>query len=971
VRPLVGRTRELAELTDALATAEAGASAVVVLGGDAGLGKTRLITELIAMARQRGSRVLLGHCVDLGEAPPPYLAVSEALGRVFDDSDSGPGGVVERSPALARLLPAPGQPVAAEPLGDARIDRRELFEAVVAALTDLARHSPVLLVIEDLHWADQATTDLLGYVFTRLSGEPVTVVVTYRSDDVHRRHPLRPVIAQWTRLPIVRRVELARLSDTDLASVVRAGRPDLDPAELPGIVRRADGNPFFAEELSAMAGQYADPGHLPWQLADLLLVRLDRLSGDARRVVQAAAVAGRRVRHATLAEVVDLPPDQLDPALRAAIDAHVLELTDDGEGYGFRHALLAEAAYDDLLPGERMRLHAAYARLIARQPGNSPAELARHALASQDFVTAFAASRAAADEAMRLAAPHEALQHLQAALDLAPHVGESAGDPTDLVLAIGEAADAAGRPMRAARIARELLERLPSDAPELTRAKLLFVRSRAMLAEEVDEQSAALAAQALQLLPAEPPTAFRAEVLALHAHMSVAMDRATEGERTAHEAIAVGTAAGAWRAVRDAQTTLAIIDRRRGDSDDARQLLLQVADEAVREGNVAAEIRSRFSLAGMNYEAGELDRAEADYLALIERAEATGRRWQAWGVHARDNAALIRFSRGDWDGARALIVVAGTDAQPPELVRARLTSTDHLVRAARGEVGVLAADARLRPYWQREGRIARNTGLAAAMIAELTGEVEAAAATIDEVVSVLAALWLDPWLLARVELSARLVGAIATTAVTAPTARRQELAELAAPYVDGGRESAVHGLPPGRRLGPEGEAWLARLEAEDARLRWITGVAPPTLDELVSRWEVAIEAFDYGNRAGVTACQARLAVILHAAGRTGDAAELAARARPAAQLMGARPILDELAGIEGLPARREALTGVEALTERESEVLGLLVDGRSNRQIAGRLFISEKTVSVHVSNILGKLGVRSRAEAAALARAST
>ena len=301
-------------------------------------------------------------------------------------------------------------------------------------------------MIEDAHWADQATRDLLGFLFTRVGAERLAIIVSYRSDDLHRRHPLRPTLAQWARLPAVTRVQLDPLAADDVRSLVRAIHPEpISDAAVNDIVSRADGNAFFAEELVDAADQCLDAGHLPWQLADLLLVRLEGLSDDAREVVRVAAVGGRRVAHTMLADVVDLPPDRLDAALREAIDAHVLQLTSSGRGYIFRHALLAEAVYDDLLPGEVVRLHAAYATALAARDDNvGAAELARHARASHDLDTAYLASVRAGDEAMRVAAPQEAMQHYEVALELAPRAATADPDRSELVVSTVDAADAAG-----------------------------------------------------------------------------------------------------------------------------------------------------------------------------------------------------------------------------------------------------------------------------------------------------------------------------------------------------------------------------------------------------------------------------------------------------------------------------------------------------------------------------------------------
>ena len=279
----------------------------------------------------------------------------------------------------------------------------------------------VLLIIEDVHWADQASRDLLGFLFARLGvTDDLAVVVSFRTDDLHRRHPLRDTLAGWSRMGSVIRMSLDPLAPDDVRTLVGVlSARAVDETNLRSIVDRADGNAFFVEELVSATEQCPDAQQLPWHLADLMLVRLDRLSPDAREVVRVAAVAGRTVSHDLLEDVVELAPAELRQALREAVDAHVLEPRADG--YAFRHALLAEAVYDDLLPGERTRIHAAYAAVLAKRDGGSASELARHAHASHDLATAYEASVRAGDEALAMAAPQEAMQHYEDALALAPH----------------------------------------------------------------------------------------------------------------------------------------------------------------------------------------------------------------------------------------------------------------------------------------------------------------------------------------------------------------------------------------------------------------------------------------------------------------------------------------------------------------------------------------------------------------------
>jgi DNA-binding CsgD family transcriptional regulator len=449
------------------------------------------------------------------------------------------------------------------------------------------------------------------------------------------------------------------------------------------------------------------------------------------------------------------------------------------------------------------------------------------------------------------------------------------------------------------------------------------------------------------------------------------MGHDVDAERSARAALELAERLDDAPTVNDAQATLATLERRRGDPDSALVLLSRVVDRARLVGDVSTELRSGFSLAGLHHELGDLSGAQAYFDRVAARAAQTGRPWESFGLHARTMGGLLRYTRGDWDGANAVLDTTGQ--RPPDLASALLRSLELVIRAGRGLPGVLTRTRDLRPFAQREGRIALNCAYAALEVRERAGDTTRAEAEVAETVEVLGKLWLTPWFVARIELSARVVATFATAAATAPVRSRPALANAGREHLEAGWRTVAEGLPAERELGIEGQAWQARLEAEWARLRWLTGdpdgQGAPQPDELVDRWLDAVLAYDYGNETQLARTRARLAEVLRALGRPSEAAEYAGLARQTATRMRAQPLLDTLATLGTRRARRDGrLPGAAALTQRERDVLALLVDGRTNRQIAAQLFISEKTASVHVSNILAKLGVRNRGEAAALAR---
>jgi DNA-binding CsgD family transcriptional regulator len=962
--PIIGRAAELSLLQRSLDDAPAGTASAIVLSGDAGVGKTRILAELTQRADDAGVLTLIGHCIDFGDAGLPFVPFSEAFGRLAADHAELTETLLAEYPAIARLMPTQRviSAPAAEP--DERIQRGALFEAVLGALTRLTDTSTVLLVVEDVHWADQSTRDLLGFLLARLRDQRLAIVVSYRSDDLHRRHPLRRTVAEWSRLPRVERLHLPPLDADEVRALIHSLHPGpLPEQDMRQIIDRAEGNAFFTEELVAAAAECPQQDMVPAELADLLLVRLDRLSEEGRRVVRVAAVAGRRVSHDLLAAVVDVPDDLLDVALREAIDAHILEPRGDA-GYGFRHALLAEAVYDDLLPGERVRIHAAYASALDKVVDGTAAELARHARESHDLPTAFTASIRAGDEAMTVGAPQEAMRHYEVALELLPATSDAdrAEEPR-LVVAAADAAVAAGHPYRAVHLAREELDQLPADEDPRQRAELLYGLATASLAVDGDFEVFTATSEALRLVPADPPSTFRTRVAALHARAAMALDRLDDAERWATEAIEAATALGHPEAAADAHTTLALLHRRAGEPAAAARALAQVADEARSAREVTAELRSRYNLGSLYYDQGDLPRAIEAWDATMVRARELGRPWTAFGLESRVMASLARYTLGDWDVSTSLARV--DDESPPALAEALLGAAGMAVSAGRGETAALDLLPMLRPWWQREGLIAVMSGGTAIDLYVDDGRSEAALRLLDELVAVVGELWQQPWFLGRIRLSALGLAALSSAATAQTSDDRAGSVERGREMVAAGRTTLHKGQPFGGRLGVEGVAWQARMEAEWARLRWLGGVEPPDVDEHIALWQASVEAFGYGHVFEQARSQARLAAVLRAAGRATEATEQAGLARAVARRLGAKPLLDEL---RRLGESRTSGAASTALTQRERDVLALITQGSTNRQIARQLYISEKTVSVHVSNILAKLGVRGRTEAAAVAR---
>ena len=980
--PLVGRAAELDRLAGLLGLGgdgdDAGAEASVLLSGDAGVGKTRLLTELRDRALDAGHRVLVGHCLDFGDSALPYLPFTEAFGRLAGEEPALAGGLVAQRPAVARLMPARRllgdealQP--AEP--PEHLDRAELFESVHAVLEHLARSAPLTVIVEDVHWADRSTREMLSFLFARRFSGPVALIASYRSDDLHRRHPLRASVAEWSRFPGVTRLDLQHLPDDAVRRLVHL----LHPAPLPerdvrSIVERAEGNAFFTEELVAAAG---GPTPLPLELADLLLVRLDQLDDASRLAVRAAAVSGRRVSHTLLDKVVGADVSDLDAALRAAVEHNVL-VPVAGDSYAFRHALLAEAVYDDLLPGERARLHAAYvAALSSGQVAGTAAELARHARAANDLPTAARAGMQAGDEALAVAAPDEAAQHFERALELVARPEIAGGlreqghdvEIIGLVARTTKALTAAGHVLRAIKLAEDQLAALPADAAPRDRARLLHLLAAGVVQADTSHDLSALTQEALRLLPDDDATSLGARLMALHARAAASLGRAEEATRWAERALDLADRLGLAEVHSDATTTLAWLDERSGDTARSRRNLQAAVTAARQAGVVSAELRGLLNLGNHHFEAGRLAEALAIYQEAAGRAAETRRPWAPYGLDSRVMAAQVAYVCGEWDLAGRLADARGQN--PPEVVAAYLTAAGMGVAAGRGETAALERMTGLRSAYTFEGLIAIMSGAAAIDLHGDRGDVEAAVTAHDEVTSVVQRMWGESDFQARIRLSALLLGQLATAASRASSAERPGLLargnDLAATAARIGRQH----LASARGFGPEGLAWIARAEAEHARLRWLAG-DPVAEEELVGVWRRATTAFEtFGHVFETARSQARLAAVLRALGQAEEAATLVRCATDTSRRLGAEPLLSELRRLGGVPAPRpadERRRDEEDLTAREHEVLALVAQGRSNRQIGEQLFISAKTVSVHVSNILAKLGAAGRTEAVAVAR---
>jgi DNA-binding CsgD family transcriptional regulator len=978
----VGRGAELARLDEARRRTASGPPAAVVVGGEAGVGKTRLLDEFARRSAADGVRVLVGRCIELGEEGVPFAPVIEALRSMLhaQDPETARRWIGHARSELARLLPelgvAPGQggQAVAPELAPAQ---GRMFELLLDLVERVAAERPTVLVVEDLHWADQSTRDLLGFVVRGLRRPGLLLVLTYRTDELHRRHPLRPFLAELERIRWVERLELERFDRLELLAQLTGilGRPPT--AELvDDVFERAQGNPFYTEELLA-ASASGLAGQLPQTLRDTLMARIETLPDQTQHVLRVAAAAGRWVEHELLAAVAGLPEADLFDALRQAISSYVLVVDNEREAYAFRHALVQEAVYGDLLPGERTRLHASYAATLAArarpegcEQASAAAELAHHWYAAHDLERALPAAVTAGLAAEKVYAYAEAQRQFERALELWDQVPAAhAGLGLDRVGLLGRAARAAFRVAnsdRSVALLRTALKEVDPEAEPL-RAGVLTARLAHVLRQSGKQGAFALYEEAVRLVPPEPPTHERALVLSSLGQALMLKPMFAEARSVSEEAIAVARATGSRASEGHARNTLGVVLAHLGDTEAGLARLQEALRIAVdlheNHGfDVDDVLRAHSNLCDLYDLTGELERAAAMAVEGAEESRSHGleRSFGAW-LAADAAAALLKLGR--WDQADRLLHDAGMVASPDGLAALNLHQTVAILEVGRGELDLAAQHLDSgRGIFEKVFVGAQHIGPLYREIAHLAvwqgrhADARTAAAT-----GLAACLGVDG---ARQAASLYPVG-LRAEADEAERARARHAADDEADA----RRAAAELLDGARRLrtpwGPEFEAHLATSEAEWTR---VVGEADP------ERWQAAVDAWDKAGQPYPAAyARWRLAEALLAARVDRDRAEQALReAHATAARLGARPLRTEL---EQLARRsRVALAGADGvadgglgLTPRELEVLRLVADGRSNRQIAEELFISAKTASVHVSNILAKLGVGSRVEAAAVA----
>ncbi len=971
----VGRVGELAELELAVREAAGGEARVVLVAGESGVGKTRLVGELERRVAGDSVLVLRGETVEQADGELPYAPLLGALRPL----------VRERHPTLeqlsagsrrqlATLLPGlaeEGLPAAG---GEDAAGQLRLFEALLELVDCLGATEPVVLALEDMHWADRSTRTFVAFLARSLRDERVVLLLTYRSDELHRRHPLRPLVAELERLERTRRVDVESFDRSELIEALADILGD-SPSEalVERLFSRSEGNPLYTEEL--LAAGLDGRGAAPQTLRDAFMLRIERLPQPAQQAARAIA-AGRRLDEPTIAEVTGFDLLELNAALRAAVDEQMLVAGADGR-LMFRHALLREAVYDDLLPGERVELHLALARALDRcEATETDRELelatavAGHYSAAGDQPAALRATVHAAQAARAVQAYGEAADLAERALDLWPRVPDAVQmferlDHVGLLSLAAEAQALGGDRARAEVLLEAALRELQPEADPCRYSGLLARLARQQWSLNKGSEGVATAERALDLLPEGEVSGERAALLAWLARTRLLRGKFRDAITDGEEALSIAVAAGDRYSESEILNTLGMaqVGLRQVDEGVAR---LRRAIELTREiGDFDGLAAAYCNLADMLNLAGRTsDALDTAHEGLAELPQRMGR--------SRDYMVMtvseLAFEAGKWDVARAHLHPSPSSLIGRFMIFQQLRVAELALGEGEEQLAAAALDeaqplvtASLEPQFH---------GVYGSLRAELCRrrrDLLGARAAVEAALDRLELCTDDVMRIARVT-------AIGTV-VEADIAQRARDLRESGQLRDATARARIHMQrlrAASQEGGPVEQAWLAVGAAEAARGRgkqspklWAKAVA--CWEELqrpypaaISRWHQAEALIDAGDRDGAGEAGAAALVTAERLGARWLCAELTALADRA------RLVLHGENG-HRRAARADSAPDPFGLTARERQVLALLAEGATNRQIGQALFMAEKTASVHVSRILAKLDVHSRTQAAAVA----
>jgi DNA-binding CsgD family transcriptional regulator len=954
---LVGREKEVILATEALRSAAAGRPRTVIISGEAGIGKSRLVEEMMATAQHDGFLVAAGFCSQVGGTRLPYAPILDLVDGVRRQAEEMSLVVPRVTAQAVELLSGTGPALTGT---DPTVATTRLFGALVSAVTELSEQCPVQLVVEDAHWIDPASMDLLSFAARRFRQNRIALVITSRQSGQQSRTPDRAALAELRRLPTTLDLQLTPIDRSAVRELIDALPHPPGAHRRDQIAELAQGVPFFAVHLTL----YDDEAAVPPLLRDVLLSSIEDLPPDQRSLLVVLALFGDLVDHDLLLAAVGGQPEELIARARTLTERGLI-VAQDGT-LGFRHALLREVVLDDTLPSERVVAHARIAEALLASPmADQPvraAQLAHHLLESGRHREALRYAMRAARYAGKVWAVQDAHNLYSAVLrlwDLVDDASEVAGTTRMRVLC-----DAATTSRWCGRFDEALRQldqcaKLPAISPhEIAQIE----RRRGQVHWSAGDMGASLEAyrRALAAMPEHSATDARAAVLADLAQGLMATGHASDAEATARQAADLAEQVGDERVRLHALITRAVARAQLGDVDAALAGLRECGPQARSLDDVELVLRWYGNLTfalGVACRYEELAAAAAGGMEVCRRYGPV----VSLASTLISNEANALVTLGRWDEAVALAREALADVTAggvADHLRALLAE----VAVARGEVEEAEEQlALLRRHGSQNPYVAYALALTEAELHLWNHSPDAAAATLARALPDLVSQDDQLPILEACRLALRAEVELAEAALprrrSAPTDRRDELLEIAR-------------VASRRTMLPVAAAVMLAIEAEAER---VVGADRP------AQWMDAARAnAELGRTYAHAYCLTRAGeALLRGQARSG-ATEVLRQAHAFAVDLGARPLLAEIQTLVRLgslslepdppPApRRPGAAESMGLTPRERQTLALLTTGATNRRIARTLFISERTASVHVSNILAKLGAANRTEAARIA----